>query len=75
MGRAHVCQTLMSPKLTALLRRLVLVLIVAAIAAIAPLPVWAPPLIVYVHVPLVAFLAICAMGKLLVDTLFYPRHP
>lgn len=65
----------MSQKLISLFRRLVIVAVVATAAALLPLPVWAPPVIVYVHVPLVALLAVCAIGKLLIDTLFYPRHP
>ena len=65
----------MSHSLLALCRRLLVVLLIATAAAVVPLPIWAPPVVVYVHVPLISFLAICAMGKLLIDTLFYPRHP
>ena len=61
--------------LLALCRRLLIVLVVATAAALVPLPIWAPPLVIYVHVPVVAFVAVCAMGKVLIDTLFYPRYP
>lgn len=75
MMQAPVWSALMSHSLAFLGRRLVLVLAAAIAAALIPLPVWAPRWIVYVHVPAVAFLTVCAMGKLLIDTLFYPRHP
>jgi len=39
-----------------------------------PLPWWTPAWLAYVQVPIVVFLLICYLGKLLYDTLFYNRY-
>jgi fumarate reductase subunit C len=57
-------------------------LVVRVLAAVAlalavmllPLPRWTPAWVAYVQVPVVAFLLICCLGKLLYDTLFYNRY-
>ncbi len=48
---------------------------VAWVLATAPLPTIAPHTwFAYVPVPVVIFLLICYLGKLLIDTLFYDRY-
>lgn len=57
------------------LLRAALALGIALAALMLPLPRWTPAWMVWVHVPLVVFAFVCYLGKLLYDTLFYPRPP
>jgi hypothetical protein len=57
------------------LLRATLAVLIAVAALVLPLPGWTPNWVVWVHVPLVVFTFICYLGKLLYDTLFYPRAP
>ena len=59
----------------ALIARVVVATLIAWILATAPMPVipfykW----VAYVQVPVVIFLLICYIGKLLVDTFFYNHY-
>lgn len=65
----------MGARLAYLLGRLSLAAAIAALLYILPLPASVPGWVVYFQVPTVTFLAVCYMGKLLVDTLFYPHYP
>jgi hypothetical protein len=58
-----------------LVERFALASLLALAVAFLPLPLWTPVWFVYVQVPLTVLLLICYLGKLLVDTLFYPRLP
>jgi hypothetical protein len=52
------------------------VLLAAAIAffvAVAPLPVWTPDWFLYWQVPATVFFFIVYIGKLLIDTILFPR--
>ncbi|MFN8496993.1 MAG: hypothetical protein U0641_03995 [Anaerolineae bacterium] len=61
--------------LTALVRALLAVLIVLAIAHI-PVPQQTPRWVAYGEAPVLVFLLLCYLGKLLYDTLFYDHyHP
>lgn len=55
--------------------RLLIALGLAAALALAPLPLWTPTMVVHVHIPLIVFLLICYIGKLIMDTLFFDRYP
>jgi len=57
--------------------RVVIATLIAWILATVPIPVPRIPMqtwVVFVQVPIVAFVLICYIGKLLVDTLFYDHH-
>ncbi len=60
-----------------LIVRSLIATIVAWVLATAPLPAMtAQTWIAYVQVPIVIFLLICYLGKLLIDTFFYDHyHP
>jgi hypothetical protein len=58
-----------------ILLRVVLAGLTALAAIMLPLPGWTPAWLVWVHVPFIVFLFVCYLGKLLYDTLFYPRAP
>ncbi len=59
-------------------RALVVRVLIATALALAvmllPLPWWTPTCLAYVQVPVVVFVLICYVGKLLYDTLFYNRY-
>ena len=59
--------------LTALLRALLAVLIVVLVAHI-PIPQQTPRWVAYGEVPLLVFVLVCYLGKLLYDTLFYDHY-
>ncbi len=59
--------------LTALLRALLAVLIVFIVAHI-PAPQQSPRWFAYGEVPVLVFLLVCYLGKLLYDTLFYDHY-
>lgn len=65
----------MSDKLRRFLKHLLIAVALAIVIALAPLPVWTPKWFAYVQVPIVMFFLVCYMGKLLLDTFFYDRHP
>lgn len=60
--------------LRALARALLAVLVVFALSHVA-LPRQTPEWVAYVQVPILVFLLVCYLGKLLYDTLFYNRVP
>lgn len=51
--------------------RAILALFIAALVMLLPLPEDAPGWLVSNHIPVVVFVLLCYMGKLLYDTLFY----
>ncbi len=65
----------MNARWRSLIVRAVIASVVAWILATVPVPavpshMW----VAYVQVPIVIFLFICYMGKLVIDTLFYDRY-
>jgi hypothetical protein len=54
--------------------RVVIAGTIAWVLALAPLPIPAPKWFAYVQVPVVVFLFICYIGKLLYDTLFFNHY-
>lgn len=58
----------------ALLRRLLLALAIGFLIAVAPLPVWTPRWFLHWQVPAAMILVVCAIGKLLIDTILFPRR-
>jgi len=59
----------------ALFARVFIATMLAWILINVPLPRLAPHIwVAYVQVPLVIFLLICYLGKLLIDTFFYNRY-
>lgn len=58
-----------------LLVRIVIALLIAWVLATVPLPrISTQTWVAYVQVPIVIFLLICYLGKLLIDTLFYDHY-
>jgi hypothetical protein len=57
-----------------LLRRLLLTLTVGFLIAVAPMPVWTPGWFLHWQVPAAMTLVVCAIGKLLIDTILFPRR-
>jgi hypothetical protein len=53
--------------------RLVLAAAIAFVVAVAPLPVWTPNWFLYWQVPAAVFLFIVYIGKLLIDTILFPK--
>lgn len=54
--------------------RLLAAAALALVLMVLPLPWWTPRWLAYVQTPVVVFLLICYLGKLLYDTLFYDRY-
>ncbi|MEM7331661.1 MAG: hypothetical protein AAF490_06190 [Chloroflexota bacterium] len=46
---------------------------IAFVVAVAPLPVWTPSWFLYWQVPAAVFLLIIYIGKLLLDTIVFPK--
>ena len=65
----------MTNMLLILLGRVAVIALIAAVAALLPLPMWSPDWVLNVHVPLAVFLFVCVSGKMILDTFFYPRYP
>ena len=62
----------MRRRLQSLVIRVVIATLVAWVIATMPLPAIAPERVVaFVQVPIVVFVLICYIGKLLIDTFFY----
>jgi uncharacterized membrane protein YhdT len=55
--------------------RVLIALGLAAALGLTPLPRWTPAMLFNVQIPLIILLLICYMGKLIIDTFFYDRHP
>jgi uncharacterized membrane protein YhdT len=55
--------------------RLLIALGLATALGVAPLPRWTPAMLFNVQIPLIILLLVCYMGKLIIDTFFYNRHP
>jgi len=53
--------------------RLLLAAATAFVIAVAPLPLWTPNWFLYWQVPAVVFVFIVYIGKLLIDTILFPR--
>jgi len=56
------------------LSRAAIAIALGMLIIVAPLPVWTPRWFAYFQVPVVVFLFVCYLGKLLYDTLFYNRY-
>lgn len=56
------------------LSRAAIAVVVGLLIIVAPLPVWTPHWFAYFQVPVVVFLFVCYLGKLLYDTLFYNHY-
>jgi hypothetical protein len=65
----------MAHRLLVLVEHVVLAAAVALIIAVAPLPWWTPRWLIYFQIPLTVFLLVCYIGKVMLDTFFYPRYP
>lgn len=58
-----------------LLLRVFIAILIAWVLATVPIPRMAPHTwFAYVQVPIVIFLLICYIGKLMIDTFFYDRY-
>lgn len=55
--------------------RLLIALGLAMALALVPLPLRTPTMVVQVYIPGIILLLVCYIGKLIIDTLFYDRHP
>ena len=65
----------MRRRLPSLAIRVVIATLVAWVVATMPLPALAPErLVAFVQVPIVVFVLICYVGKLLIDTFFYDHY-
>jgi hypothetical protein len=53
--------------------RFILAAAIAFVVAVAPLPVWTPEWFLYWQVPAAVFVFIVYIGKLLIDTILFPR--
>ena len=59
----------------ALIVRVVIATTLAWLLANVPLPRFAPHIwVAYIQIPIIIFLLICYIGKLLIDTFFYAHH-
>lgn len=56
------------------LERFLLATAVAFFIAVMPLPVWTPQWFLYWQVPTAVFALIVYIGKLLIDTILFPRR-
>lgn len=56
------------------LERLVVATAVAFVIAVAPLPLWTPNWFLYWQVPVTIFVLVVYIGKLLIDTILFPRR-
>jgi hypothetical protein len=65
----------MARRLLVFVERLTIATSIAVLIALAPLPWWTPRWLIYVQIPLTVFLLVCYVGKLMLDTFFYPRYP
>lgn len=54
--------------------RLVVAAAVAFFIAVAPLPTWTPNWFLYWQVPATIFVFVVYMGKVLIDTILFPRR-
>ena len=54
-------------------RRLILAAAVAFFIAVVPLPGWTPATFTYWQVPATIFVFVVYMGKVLIDTILFPR--
>jgi hypothetical protein len=54
-------------------RRLILAAAVAFFIAVLPLPTWTPGWFLYWQVPATMFILIVYTGKLLIDTILFPK--
>ncbi len=54
-------------------RRLVMAAAVAFFVAVVPLPGWTPAWFLYWQVPATIFVLVVYMGKVLIDTILFPR--
>jgi hypothetical protein len=54
-------------------RRLVIAAAVAFFIAVLPLPAWTPGWFLYWQVPATIFVFVAYMGKVLIDTILFPR--
>ena len=71
----HFHEVNMRQRLTALISQSVFAALVAWFILTAPLPAIAPNTwFAYLKVPIVVFILICYMGKLLFDTFFYDHY-
>jgi hypothetical protein len=65
----------MRRRLQSLAIRVIIATLVAWVFATMPLPAIAPERVVaFVQVPIVIFILICYIGKLLIDTFFYDHY-
>ncbi|MCB9421608.1 MAG: hypothetical protein H6667_17515 [Ardenticatenaceae bacterium] len=53
--------------------RFILAAVIAFVVAVAPLPVWTPEWFLYWQVPTAVFAFIVYIGKLLIDTILFPK--
>ena len=61
-------------RLLYLVARVALAMLVAIVVMLLPLPSGAPAWLSERHVPIIVFLLVCYIGKLLYDTLFYDHY-
>lgn len=65
----------MRKRLRSLLLRVIVAAVIAWILATMPLPPIAPQkFFAYVQVPIVVFVLVCYIGKLMIDTFFYNHY-
>lgn len=57
------------------LKRALLAVLLVLILTHVPLPMQTPHWIAFVEIPVLVFLLVCYLGKVLYDTLFYDRLP
>ena len=55
------------------IERFVLAAAITFVVAVAPLPVWTPRWFLYWQVPAAVFIFIVYIGKLLIDTILFPK--
>jgi hypothetical protein len=53
--------------------RFILAAAITFVVAVAPLPVWTPNWFLYWQVPAAVFVFIVYIGKLLIDTILFPK--
>jgi hypothetical protein len=75
MSPAAFTGSIMRERLASAIVRLVIATLIAWVFATTSLPIIpAPKWFAYVQVPVVIFVFLCYVGKLLIDTFFYDRY-
>jgi hypothetical protein len=65
----------MTHRIVRFTERLLIALFLALGLALLPLPLRTPSMVIQVYIPGIILVLVCYIGKLIIDTFFYDRHP